>query len=65
MPAKYLEERNMTLGTFELKGNQVIITFDPNKTEISKSGKSKILASSGGFQYKGDIGISFNIIKKG
>lgn len=54
----------MTTGKYELKGNQVIITFDPNSKEISSTGKSFILATSGGFQYVGDIGISYNITKK-
>lgn len=54
----------MSKGTHEVKGNQVIITFDPNSTEVSKSRKSIILASSGGFVYEGDIGISYNIIRK-
>ncbi len=54
----------MAKGKFEVKGNQVIITFDPDSKELSKSGKSFILASSGGFQYEGDIGISYNITRK-
>ena len=54
----------MSKGTHEVKGNQVIITFDPKSTEVSKSGKSIILASSSGFVYEGDIGISYNIIRK-
>ncbi len=53
-----------TIGKHEVKGNQVIITFDPNSKEISGTGKSYMLASSGGYQWNGDIGISYNIIKK-
>jgi len=64
IPIKNQEVKIMTKGTHEIKGNQVIITFDPNSKEVSKSGKSIILASSGGFQYKGDIGVSYNITKK-
>lgn len=52
------------IGKHEVKGNKVIIDFDPNSKEISSTGKSFILASSGGYVYDGDIGVSFNIIKK-
>lgn len=54
----------MTTGKHEVQGNQVIITFDPKSKEVSNSGKSYILASSGGYQWEGDMGISYNIIKK-
>lgn len=54
----------MRIGTFEIRGNQVIINFDPDSKELSSTGKSFMLASSGGFQYDGDIGVSFNITKK-
>lgn len=54
----------MRIGKHELRGNQVIITFDPDSTELSSTGKSYLLASSGGFQNEGDIGISYNITKK-
>ncbi len=64
IPITNLEEKIMTKGTFEVKGNQIIITFDPHSKEESKSRKSFILASSGGFQYEGDIGISYNITRK-
>lgn len=52
------------IGKHEVKGNKVIIDFDPNSKEISSTGKSYILASSGGFQQHGDISISYNITKK-
>lgn len=54
----------MAIGKHEIKGNQVVITFDPDSKEPSKTGKTFILASSGGFQYEGDIGVSYNITKK-
>lgn len=54
---------------FEVKGNEVIITFNPNSQEVSKSGKSFMLASSVGFSNVpdgdgGEIGVSYNIIRK-
>lgn len=49
---------------FKIEGNQVIITFDPNSKEPTKSGKSYMLATSNGFQYEGDIGVSFNVIRR-
>ncbi len=52
------------VGKHEVKGNQVIIHFDPDSKEISSTGKSYILASSGGFQQHGDISVSYNITKK-
>jgi hypothetical protein len=49
---------------YKIKENKVIIHFDRKSKEVSKTGKSIILASSRGFIWEGDIGISFNIIKK-
>ena len=54
---------------FEIDGNKVVIDFDPTSTQLSKSGKTIMLASSGGFVWKGDgkkgeIGISYNIVRK-
>ena len=46
------------------KGDKVEIEFDPKSTTSSKSGKTIILASSGGFQWEGDVGISYNIVKR-
>ena len=43
---------------------QITITYDPESKKTSKSGKTYSLASSGGFVWDGDIGISYNIVKR-
>ena len=52
----------------KLEENKVVIEFDPNSLTLSKSGKTYLLASSGGFVWEelnGEtIGISYNIVKK-
>jgi len=51
----------------EIKGNKGVLTveFDVNNTgELSSSGKTYILDSSRGFVWDGDIGISYNIVKR-
>lgn len=48
----------------KLEGNKLIVEFDPNSTVPSKSGKTIMLATSGGFAWIGSIGVSYNIIKK-
>lgn len=48
----------------KVEGNKVIIEFDPKSQTLSKSGKTILLASSGGFVWENDIGISYNIVKK-
>ena len=48
----------------ELKGNKLTIEIDLDSKQLSKSGKTYILASSNGFQWEGDIGISYNIVRK-
>ena len=52
------------VGSYELKGNKLIIELDLDSKVESSSGKTLMLASSAGFQWEGDIGISFNICKK-
>ena len=48
----------------DMENNQLIIDLDMNSTEKSKSGKTILLASSGGFKWEEEIGISYNIVKK-
>ena len=48
----------------KIEENQIVIVFNPDSTELSKSGKTKILATSGGFKWENGIGISYNIVKK-
>jgi hypothetical protein len=50
--------------THKLEDNKLTIEFDLNSKQMSKTGKSILLASSNGFTWVGDIGISYNIIKK-
>lgn len=51
---------------FEIKGNLLIIELNLDSKELSKSGKSYLLASSHGFQRDEDTGIdvSFNVTRK-
>jgi len=49
--------------TMEIDGNKLIIEFDLNSKQLSKSGKSYMLGTSGGFKQVGDIKVSYNIIK--
>jgi len=48
----------------KLEGNKLVIELDLEGKELSKSGKNYLLASSHGFVWEGDIGISYNIVKK-
>ena len=48
----------------KLEGNKRIIELDMESKELSKTGKTIMLATSNGFQWEGDIGISYNIVKK-
>jgi len=48
----------------KLEGNKLVVEFDPNSKQMSKTGKSILLASSNGFIWDGNVGISYNIIKK-
>lgn len=50
--------------THKLEGNKLIIELNMESKELSKSGKTIMLATSNGFQWEGDIGISYNIVKK-
>jgi len=49
--------------TAEVKSNKLIITADIDGNTSSKSGKSIILASTGGFISVGDIKYNLNIIR--
>ena len=49
---------------FRIEGNKVVIEFDPASTQLSKSGKTVMLGSSGGFVWKGEIGVSYNIVRR-
>lgn len=48
----------------KIEGNQLTVDFDPDSQTLSKSGKTYLLASSSGFVWENDIGISYNIVKK-
>jgi len=55
--------------SFKVEGNKLIITFDPESRTLSRSGKTFMLGSSGGFQWVDDgnggmIGISYNIVRQ-
>ena len=49
--------------TAEIKSGKLIITADMDGNTSSKSGKSTIIASTGGFIAVGDIKYSLNVIK--
>ncbi len=48
----------------DLENNQLIIDLNMDSKERSKSGKTILLASSGGFQWDQEVGVSYNIVKK-
>jgi len=48
----------------DMENNQLIIDLNMDSKERSKSGKTILLASSGGFQWENEVGISYNIVKK-
>lgn len=48
----------------DTENNQLIIDLNMGSTELSKSGKTILLASSGGFKWENGIGVSYNIVKK-
>lgn len=50
----------------DIGNKKITIDFDPDSKELSKSGKSYILASSRGFINDSEtgIGISYNIVRK-
>jgi len=55
--------------SFKIEGNKLIITFDPDSRTQSKSGKTFMLGSSGGFQWVDDgkggmVGVSYNIVRQ-
>lgn len=52
------------MSSHKLEGNRLVIEFDPNSTTLSGSGKTIMLASSGGFVWFGEVGINYNIVKK-
>ncbi|MCW3129227.1 MAG: hypothetical protein N2V75_03900 [Methanophagales archaeon] len=50
---------------FKVEGNKIIIEFNPDSKRLSKSRKTYMLDSSGGFVWlENGIGISYNIVKK-
>lgn len=51
----------------EIKGNKGVLTIEfdvNNKGELSSTRKTYILDSSRGFVWDGDIGISYNIVRR-
>ena len=49
---------------YKLEENKLTIELDLDSKQMSKSGKTLILATSSGFQWEDDIGISYNIIRR-
>ena len=49
--------------THKLEGNKLIIELDMDSKQLSKSGKTIMLATSNGFIWENNIGISYNIVK--
>lgn len=58
------KEVNILAHKLDMENNQLIIDLNMDSEERSKSGKTILLASSGGFQWEQEIGISYNIVKK-
>lgn len=48
----------------KLEGNKLIIELDLESKNLSKSGKTFMLATSNGFMWEEGIGISYNIVRK-
>jgi hypothetical protein len=48
----------------KIEGNKLTVEFDPENKTLSKSGKTYMLASSGGFVWFNGVGVSYNIVKK-
>lgn len=44
--------------------HQVIIDYVPDSQQKTSSGKNLLLATTGGFLWVDDIGVSVNVIKK-
>jgi hypothetical protein len=53
--------------SFEIIENKIVIDFDIDSTQVSKSGKTTILASSNGFAWVEidgvRVGVNYNIVK--
>jgi hypothetical protein len=45
-------------------GTNLIIPINPNSTQLSATGKSHVLATSNGFIWQGNIGYSWNVVKR-
>lgn len=57
------------MGDFEIEDDKLIVPFNPTSTDLSKSGKTYVLATSHGFQWVDDgkggkVGVSYNIIRR-
>ena len=48
----------------KIEGNKLVIELDLESTTLSKIGNTIMLATSHGFKWEGDIGISYNLVKK-
>ena len=48
----------------KLEGNKLIVELDLKSTTPTKTGNTIMLASSRGWIWEGDIGISYNIVRK-
>ncbi len=53
----------MTMTDIKLTDGKLIVEFN-QEARPSKSGKSNIKATTGGFKWFGDTGVSVNIIKR-
>jgi len=48
----------------KLENNKLVLEYDPAEARPSKSGKTLLIASTNGFKWIGDMGVSVNIIKR-
>lgn len=48
----------------KLQGNKLLIELDLDSQTPTKTGNTLMLASSHGWVWEGDIGISYNIVKR-
>ena len=54
---------------FKIEKGKLVVDLDLKSTQLSKSGKTYMVAGSGGFVWTGDgeggeIGVSYNIVRR-
>ena len=50
--------------SYKIEGNKLIVELDLDSQTLTSTGKTIMLASSKGWVWEGDIGISYNIVRR-